>query len=212
MYLKDPEVTEDMVCPLHVGGRVMDVTKLRPADVDLEDVAQTLAKINRFAGRTEYPYSVAQHAVLVSAILDHISPRDVLKDRLAYEGLHHDDTEAFTGDILGPMKTKLVWAPAGVNGHWLAKFSTFEQTIREVVAAKFGLDTIEPAAVKGADLYALRLEQYHLQGRTNVPLPRLDGLDVRPFLRPMHWRRAAQAYLDAHLVLMPERAVPEAAQ
>lgn len=57
-------------------------------------LGSSLAKINRFAGRTSHPYSVAAHSVLVS--------------RLCPQGMEqtwallHDAHEAFLGDITAP--------------------------------------------------------------------------------------------------------------
>ncbi len=198
----DPGVLPDMHCALFVNGRVLDLAELRPEDVRVDEIAETLAKINRYAGRTPYPYSVAQHAVLVSALIERFLPGE---DRLAYEGLHHDDTEAFCGDILGPVKRNLDWVlPNMVHGDQEPPFAWFEQRIREAVAKKLGLADMEPVYVKEADMLALRLEQYFLQGRQEISIPAMGGMDWQHMLRPLHWRKARDEYMDAHLVLLPE--------
>lgn len=84
-----------------------------PQDVDYLDVARGLATECRYAGHVRqdapYPfYSVAEHSVMVSqfaAALAHERGFSVL-DVLEAErwGLHHDDTEAFIGDMIRPLK------------------------------------------------------------------------------------------------------------
>lgn len=71
-------------------------TELHP-DVDYIDIAHSLAQINRYNGHAIVPYSVAQHSVFVSELLD-IDPL------IAMYGLVHDVAETVTGDITWPMK------------------------------------------------------------------------------------------------------------
>lgn len=76
----------------------------RDGPIHLEDLPETvltatalgdtLAKINRYAGRTAEPWSVAAHSVLVSRLCPH-------KEEQAW-GLLHDAHEAFIGDIISP--------------------------------------------------------------------------------------------------------------
>lgn len=72
---------------------------IRPDDICVEDVAHHLAQINRFNGALLYPLSVAQHAVYVSRVAE-IDGGIVA----AYQGLHHDDSEAYLADIPRPIK------------------------------------------------------------------------------------------------------------
>ena len=165
-------------------GKVVRSAELRQEDVRVEDLAETLSKICRFGGRTAYPYSVAQHAVLVS----HLLPEE-----LAFEGLHHDDVEAYTGygDALGPSKTDAQRA--------------LEQHIRaNAVAPAFGLAWFEPPAVKEADLAALAYEQLMVQQRTDLhafsvpPWPARGAAWLKEQLSPWHWTRARDAFLERH--------------
>lgn len=63
-----------------------------PERITLEDVAERLAKINRFAGGTHDFFSVAQHSVIVA---------EALADwpLAALYGLLHDAHEAWMGDM-----------------------------------------------------------------------------------------------------------------
>lgn len=152
--------------------------------VRVEDIAQTLAKICRFGGRTNYPYSVAQHAVLVSHLC---------VPELAFEGLHHDDCEAFTGygDALGPGKTD--------------EQRALEQLIRsQAIAPAFELGLFEPGLVKEADQAALSFEQFFVQGREDlhaysVPAwPAHGAAWLKELLAPQHWTYARDQYLARH--------------
>lgn len=191
---------KDMFIPYWVNGAVRDMGDLKPEDVNLYDVAHTLSQINRFGGRTPFPYSVAQHAVLVSYLteggMDH-----------GYEGLHHDDTEAFCSDILGPYKkrmrleTALGW-PDGAS----EPFSAFEaRALRLPIATKFKLLPVEPLYVKTADRLAFKLEARFVQARPLADeewaLPAWAKTHERVIvglLRRMTPENACQAYLMRH--------------
>lgn len=195
--MRDFGVKEGMFVPSYVVDEVIDIDALTPAQVSVEDIADTLSKGCRYAGRCPYPYSVAQHAVFTAWLLEGTG--------LEYEGLHHDDTEAYIGDIMGPFKSQLrVTRPE----EWLEELrvSEFEAKIRrQAIAPALGLLPEEPAAVKQADLWALRLEQRYLQGRLDVEAP-LNGLSVTQIkyhLRPLHWRRARDLYMEKHWELKP---------
>ena len=58
-----------MLIPFYTGQELIDAFWLKPEQVHVERIAATLAKVNRFGGRTPYPYSVAQHAVFVSHLV-----------------------------------------------------------------------------------------------------------------------------------------------
>lgn len=135
--------------PSYIKGGIVDLTKFSPDDYRLGDVATCLSRINRFSGHTHWPYSVAQHAVIVSYLCPPWA---------AFHGLHHDDHEAFLGDMPGPLKAGCV------TDLW------YELEDRIDAAIWTALRTPEPGvdayrAVKNADRWALRLEQINLQGR-----------------------------------------------
>jgi 5'-deoxynucleotidase YfbR-like HD superfamily hydrolase len=72
-------------------GRFVNPLNVRPEDVRLRDIAHHLSIINRFNGATKRPIPVAQHAVYVSRLLDGTG--------FEWDGLHHDDGEAYVGDM-----------------------------------------------------------------------------------------------------------------
>lgn len=73
---------------------LIDFENLPFAALSDEAIGNTLAKANRFAGRTPEPFSVALHSVLVSALCSTPQGRAL--------GLLHDAHEAFLGDIITP--------------------------------------------------------------------------------------------------------------
>lgn len=50
------------------GGRTIDLLNIQPEDVSAELLADALAKLNRFSGRSPEPWSVAAHSVLVERL------------------------------------------------------------------------------------------------------------------------------------------------
>lgn len=85
------------------SGRVIDFGNFGPHDVDISEVANALSHLCRFGGHCKTFYSVAQHAVLVAQELEANGC-----DRMTiYTGLHHDDSEAYLGDVVKPLKMLL---------------------------------------------------------------------------------------------------------
>jgi len=86
------------------SGRRVNPLALLPEDVCIKDVAHHLALMNRFVGATLEPVSVAQHAVCVSLLLDQYGPM------ISLLGLHHDDSEAYLGDVTKWVKSSPMMA------------------------------------------------------------------------------------------------------
>jgi hypothetical protein len=79
-------------------GRYLDLADPRAEVITVGAVAHGLSHTCRFAGQSERFYSVAEHACLVAARLESAGA----PDRVVYAGLHHDDSEAFIGELLRP--------------------------------------------------------------------------------------------------------------
>jgi 5'-deoxynucleotidase YfbR-like HD superfamily hydrolase len=191
-----------MIAPSYLNGQLMDLTDLRPEDVDVKDIADTLAKINRFNGRTLYPYSVAQHAVLVSTLImkeyTHVFPEKTLL-YLGYEALHHDDTEAYTGDIIKSVKPNLVWAPGGIaEAGTFEAFSSFEADIRRPIADALGLARTEPDLVKECDKWACEIEQVLVQGWKDKYVGRGIPEWAKDEVLERDWQTASVMFQSAH--------------
>ena len=90
----------------------------RPEEVEITDVAHALSMLCRYNGHISGFYSVAQHCVLVS---EHCNPK------FALYGLLHDTAEAYTGDIISPLK-KL-----------LPNYKVIENKILKAICSKYGV-------------------------------------------------------------------------
>ena len=113
----------------------------RPEDICIDDIAHALARTCRFGGHTTDFYSVAQHSVMVSHIV---------QPELAFVGLMHDATEAYCGDVVQPLK------------YALPDYLNIEDCIWEAVAARFNLPAFISQEVKHADNVALVTERRDL--------------------------------------------------
>jgi len=122
----------------------------RAADVDVRDVAHSLAMQCRFNGHCRSFYSVAEHSVRVSRILD---------GELRLWGLLHDAAEAYISDLPRPLKAT---AP---------EFRAAEDRLLEVIVGGFGLPWPMPAAVAHADEVLLATELRDLMAPPPEPWP-----------------------------------------
>jgi hypothetical protein len=163
-----------------VTGLAIDLVNFSETDVRLADISHALSMINRFTGHTKYPYSVAQHSVLVSRLVD---------ERFALWGLLHDASEAYLNDLSTPLKS--------LCGEYMALEDHYMRTI----AKKFGLKWPMPHEVKEADLRVLMAEK-----RDIVPAGHEWGIPVDPAnidISPMTWQEAKKAFEDRYKELVP---------
>ena len=87
-----------------LSGRRLDLLDPTPVDVEIEDIAHGLAFVARWNGQTkgDFPYSVAEHSILVEEIFARLQPAASPKERLA--ALLHDAPEYVIGDMISPVK------------------------------------------------------------------------------------------------------------
>lgn len=84
-------------------GRFVDTSNPLPETITLEDVAHALANTCRYGGHSREFYSVAEHASLCARYAERTWDDPVI----ALACLHHDDAEAYLGDIPRPLKSQL---------------------------------------------------------------------------------------------------------
>lgn len=132
----------------------------RPDEIDLEDIAHALSNLCRFSGHVRTFYSVAEHSVWVSSLVD---------PEYAKWGLLHDATEAYLVDLPRPLKRH------GLMGRL---YRETEDRLMEVIAARFDLPWPMPAEVKKADSVMLATERKWLMAP--CPLPWNEDEAVEP--------------------------------
>jgi hypothetical protein len=139
----------------------------------IEEIAHSLAQINRFTGHCRRPYSVAEHSLLVASIAAHEGAS--LSAQLG--ALMHDAHEAFTGDVSSPVK----WT---IGERW----EVFEHSQATALHTALGIRTTmlaHRADIKRWDLIALATERRDLtrfDPKVNQPWGILDtpGQEVHP--------------------------------
>jgi uncharacterized protein len=109
-------------------GKHFSIADLSAASVSYEDIEHALAHLCRFNGHTRSFYSVAQHSVLVSDLLE--------TDEERMWGLVHDMAEAYTGDLARPFKGLPEIGPV---------WNAMEQKILRVIYEALGLPVEGPS-------------------------------------------------------------------
>ncbi|GKT36786.1 HD family hydrolase, partial [Aduncisulcus paluster] len=87
-----------------LSGRRLDLLDPSPLDIEIVDIAHGLARVARWNGQTSgaHIFSVAQHTLLVEAVMRQQIPRVDISHRLA--ALLHDAPEYVIGDMISPFK------------------------------------------------------------------------------------------------------------
>lgn len=113
-------------------------------EIHLNDIVWALSHLCRYNGHCREFYSVAQHSVLVSHLVEKSDPA------LALTALMHDAAEAYTGDITRPMKQVC------------PSLRVLEEPIERAIADRYLLTWPWPEVVKHADLVLLATERRDL--------------------------------------------------
>jgi 5'-deoxynucleotidase YfbR-like HD superfamily hydrolase len=180
-----------------LSGRRLDLLNPSPMDIEIEDIAQGLARVARWNGQTigEHAFSVAQHSVVVEEIAAHIQPQMEPRWRLA--ALLHDAPEYVIGDMISPFKAAL-----GLD------YRLFEDRLEAAIHLRFGLPAKAPAAVKAlikqADRACAFFEAVQLAGFNHQEA--LDFFGAPPIGYSLHidpWpvQIAQERYLQRYHVL-----------
>lgn len=150
--------------------KMVDVFNFQPADVDIVDIAHSLAQSNRYTGHCKHPYSVAQHSVLL---------RNLVPLHLKAAALLHDAAEAYMIDLPNPIK---VHFPV---------FKEIEDRILRVIFDVFGIDFGLMDELHPWDRSMYQEEHQVLQLGYNVEHYHRFVIDE------WDWRRAKREYLYA---------------
>jgi 5'-deoxynucleotidase YfbR-like HD superfamily hydrolase len=147
------------------SGRMVDPLKITAADVELDDVAQSLSHLCRFTGHTSAFYSVAEHSVICSCVAPKLLPADErfapLAGFVARLGLLHDAHEAYLGDIATPLKR---FFPGLDDVKARVDAAIFERFGLATTAAVLSPETLKVCheAVAKADAILLSTEKRHV--------------------------------------------------
>ena len=151
-----------------LSGRRLDLLDPSPLDIEIEDIAHGLARVARWNGQTRgpYPFSVAQHSLVVEEIALRWEPTLSPADRLAV--LLHDAAEYVIGDMISPFKA--VIGPT---------YKDVEKRLAAAVHLRFGLapamrDDLARLA-KRADLVSAYFEAIELAGFTVAEATKIFG-------------------------------------
>jgi 5'-deoxynucleotidase YfbR-like HD superfamily hydrolase len=178
-----------------LSGRRLDLLNPSPSDIEIADIAHGLARVARWNGQTSgtHIFSVAQHTLLVEAVMRAQAPRADASLRLA--ALLHDAPEYVIGDMISPFKSVL-------GGGYKA----VEKRLLAAIHIRFGLPPVLAAEItqliKAADRGAAYLEATELAGFAQAEARRLFGRDPglpeateRDYLTPWTAARAAKRFL-----------------
>lgn len=153
-------------------GRVVDANDLRPNDIDIEFIASALSKICRFNGQTPKFYSVAEHSVYVSQLVE---------PQFKLHALLHDAAEAYIGDIITPVKDVTI------------EVRDMELRITARIAAQLDVDISSGRhKVKQADADMLRVEAHQIY---NAEFPSVFN---EPKLQYLEHREAYEFFMQAY--------------
>jgi 5'-deoxynucleotidase YfbR-like HD superfamily hydrolase len=178
-----------------LSGRRLDLLDPSPLDIEIADIAHGLARVARWNGQTRgaHIFSVAQHTLLVEAVMREHTPRVDIRVRLA--ALLHDAPEYVIGDMISPFK-------AVIGG----SYKTVEKRLLSAIHVRFGLQPALPndieRQIKDADMGAAYLEATHLAGFSEPEAKRLFGSDpglpatmIDDYLTPWSASKAEKRFL-----------------
>ncbi len=149
-----------------LSGRRLDLLDPSPLDIEIEDIAHGLAFVARWNGQTygDFPYSVAEHSVLVERIFSLQNPKAAAKWQMA--ALLHDAPEYVIGDMISPVK-----AAVGPG------YKAMDDRLMAAVHLRFGLPATIPVTVKKqikkADRISAWLEAQQIAGFTEAEADKL---------------------------------------
>ena len=151
-----------------LSGRRLDLLDPAPLDIEIEDIAHGLAFVARWNGQTrgDFPYSVAEHSLLVEEIHGRMQPAAPVRWRLA--ALLHDAPEYVIGDMISPVK-----AAVGPG------YGELDARLSAAIHLRFGLPAVLPKsvkqAIKRADRVSAWLEAVQLAGFAEAEADRFFG-------------------------------------
>ena len=151
-----------------LSGRRLDILDPSPLDIEIEDIAHGLSFLARWNGQTvgDYPFSVAQHSLLVENIFSMQFPDMDNPSKLF--ALLHDSAEYVIGDMISPIKS-----------HLGAEYEELDENLTTAICMRFNIPTKKIETIKKrvkiADKKAAWLEAINLAGFSQREADRIFG-------------------------------------
>ncbi|MEM9957441.1 MAG: HD family hydrolase [Pseudomonadota bacterium] len=176
-----------------LSGRRLDLLDPSPIDIEIDDIAHGLSRVARWNGQTSgvWPFSVAQHSLLVEEFCQKLKPALSVEERLI--ALLHDAPEYVVGDLISPFK-------AVVGGD----YKSLEDRLLSATMIRFGLPATPKKAalnlVKRADRLSAYVEATQLAGFDEIEAAKFfgrprDGVSLDVTLVALQPDAAKAAYL-----------------
>lgn len=168
------------------GGGYFDFIEPARSDIRIIDIARGLSNTCRFGGQASWGdgfYSVAQHSVLVSLLVE---------PEHAFAALMHDAAEAYIGDMVGPLK------------QLCPDFKAIEKRVEAAIFERFGIALPLHPSIKAADLRALRTEQRDLTSGAHDNWNGLGSYEPAAFkIAPLSPEKACRYFMARFEALQP---------
>lgn len=183
-----------------LSGRRLDLLDPSPLDIEIEDIAHGLSRVARWNGQTKgpWPFSVAQHCLLVLGVYERLQPRAEQRWRLA--ALLHDAAEYVVGDLISPFK-----AAVGTD------YKALEHRLEHAIHLRFGLPAILPVQVqneiKRADRASAYFEAIQLAGFEPIEAGKIFNRPrnlAPPEIQLLSPSRAKRAFLNRFQALIQQ--------
>jgi uncharacterized protein len=174
-----------------VSGKWVNPLDPDPEQFDIEDIARALGNLCRFGGHCRAFYSVAQHSVIVSELVEQRGgdAEDV------FAALMHDAAEAYLGDMPHPLKHRSALGAA---------FKEAERELEAAIEAHFAIKADVPE-IKRADRALLATERRAFSAE-RWRWPELEGIEALDIeLTAMGPEEATRAFLERYAELQQRR-------
>lgn len=176
-----------------LSGRRLDLLDPTPMDIEVEDIAHGLAFVARWNGQTygDWPYSVAEHSLLVEQIYSRQNAGVGAKWQLA--ALLHDAPEYVIGDMISPVKSAV--GPG---------YGALDERLTAAIHIRFGLPAALPPAIKkaikSADRLSAWMEAVRIAGFSEAEADRLFGKPGAALVADLEIRLRPPAIVRADFV------------
>jgi len=146
------------------SGRRVNPLNIRKSDISIKDIAHALSLICRYGGHSKVFYSVAEHSIRVSYVID---------PEYKLAALLHDSAEAYLGDIIRPLK------------HNFPEIIEAERRALHTIFLKYGIkiDTEGEEAIKRIDNILCATEARDLMSHVELwgGLPQPLSGKIKPY-------------------------------